>query len=100
MLDYPKPSAWNVHPSQNSTGLYKFVSWELNLNQRIQVTTRLTYDFLSWLGDCGGLKDGIFWIGSIIMHAYSAYNMNTLLLTTVFRVNPSDSNSSKFIDSS
>ena len=37
---FPKPSAWNDHPSRNSTGFYKFCSFEVKLDQRINVSTR------------------------------------------------------------
>ena len=57
-----------------------------NLVQNIKYTTRQTYDILSWLGDCGGLKDGFFGLGQIIMSAFSAYRLKTLLLSTLFRI--------------
>ena len=31
----PAPSSWNDHPSRNSTGLYKFTSLEIDLDQRV-----------------------------------------------------------------
>ena len=66
----PNPSSWNVHPSKDPNGKYKFASFDIELNLSVKVTTRSNYDFLSWLGDCGGFKDGIFAIGSIIMSAF------------------------------
>ena len=63
MSEQAKPSAWNEHPTRNATGLYKFISYEIVLDARVKVTSRQTYDILSWLGDCGGLKDGIFGLG-------------------------------------
>ena len=86
MSDLPKPSSWTDHPSRNPNGLYKFIDLNIKLSQSIRVTTRQTYDILTWLGDCGGLKDGIFGLGSIIIQAFQSYSMNTLLLTTVFRM--------------
>ena len=83
------PSAWNDHPQHNKTGLYKFSSVEINLDQRIKVTNRQSYSFLDWIGDCGGLKDGIYLIGSILMAALSSYNLDNSLLTTLFRIAPS-----------
>ena len=60
------------------------------------VTKRSTYDFLSWLGDIGGLWSSMFSLGAITMSAYSSYNMNALLLTTLFRMAPSSSNREKY----
>ena len=68
--DQPKPSAWNENLSKNPHGLYKFTSLEFSLDESILVKTRETYDVLSWLGDCGGLRDGVFWIGSVIVGIY------------------------------
>ena len=53
----PQISSWNEHPSVNATGLYKFTSIEINVNSKMKITTRNTYDILSWLGDVGGLVD-------------------------------------------
>lgn len=75
--------------SKNPLGKYKFTSLEVNVNTSIKAYTRETYDVLSWLGDCGGLRDGVIWIGSVIISAFSSYSMKNLLLTTLFRVIPS-----------
>ena len=55
----PQASAWIEHPTKNETGLYKFSSIEVNLDQRIRSVQRETYDLLSWLGDIGGLVDAL-----------------------------------------
>ena len=47
---------------------------------------------MTWLGDCGGLRDGVFWIGSVIISTFSSYSMKNLLLTTLFRIIPSNKN--------
>ena len=56
----------------------------------MEIVTRQTYDILTWLGDVGGLYDGIKGLGSIIMSAFSTYSMKTLLLTTMFRTTQSN----------
>ena len=71
LSDLAKPSSWNQNLAKNSTALYKFTSFEINLNESIKVFTRETYDVLGWLGDCGGLKGGVFLIGSVIMSTFS-----------------------------
>ena len=63
MDNFPGITSWNTHPSTDPLGKYKFTSLEIILNQDVRVTTRSTYDVLSWIGDCGGLKDGLFGLG-------------------------------------
>ena len=46
---------------------------------------RQTYDILDWLGDCGGLMDALFRLGSFIISAFTSYNVKNFLLTTLFR---------------
>ena len=89
----PKPSAWNLHPSQNENGLYKFSSLEINLDQRKYVLVRRTGDLLEWFGDLGGFKAMLFTIGSLFISSYASYNLNSLLLTTFFRMMPSQTQS-------
>ena len=50
------------------------------------------------MGDCGGLKGGVFWIGSVIMSSFSSFSMENLLLTTLFRVITSSKISNKDAD--
>ena len=52
-----------MHPTRDPNGKYKFTSFDIIINQSVKVTARSSYDFLSWLGDCGGLKDGLFGLG-------------------------------------
>ena len=65
------PSAWNDHPSRNSTGLYTFSRTEIYVDQRIKVTKRNTYDVLDWLRDCGGLTGAIFRVGAVIIALFT-----------------------------
>ena len=81
-----KPSAWNDHPSRNATGLYKFGSFEVSVDQRIQTANRSSYDILDWLRDIGGLTKAILAFGSVTISIFTTYNLNTFLLTTLFRM--------------
>ena len=50
---------------------------------------RSIYSFLNWLGDVGGLMDGLRVIGSIFMFFYTSFVANplyTYLISTVFKV--------------
>ena len=80
------PSAWTDHPSRNATGLYKFNSFQIELDQKIAVTNRAYYGILDWLRDVGGLSKAILAIGSIVVTIFTSYNLKSELLTTLFRV--------------
>ena len=41
------------------------------------------------IGDSGGLKDGLFGLGSIISYMFTAYQLKSFLLITLFRIIPS-----------
>ena len=72
----------------NATGLYKFVSVELNLDKQRLVIMRETYDVLSFLGDVGGLTDCLLLIGKIILKPFTSYSLQTFLLSGLFRMQP------------
>ena len=79
-MDVPQPSAWNEHPSKNATGLYKFSSLEFNLDLRVRIINRQTYDILSWLGDLGGLVDALYYVTQALMIPYTSYALKSSLL--------------------
>ena len=89
-MDVPQPSAWNEHPSKNATGLYKFSSIEFNLDLRVRIINRQTYDILSWLGDLGGLVDALYYVTQALMIPYTSYALRSSLLRMLFRLQPSD----------
>ena len=84
----PQSSAWLEHPTKNETGLYKFSSIEFNLDNRIGVVQRETYDLLSWLGDIGGLIDALKYAVQFIMAPYAAFSAKSTLLKSLFRMKP------------
>ena len=72
----------------NATGLYKFVSVELNLSTQKLVIMRETYDVLSWLGDIGGLTDCLIIIAKFILKPFTSFGLKTFLLSGLFRLQP------------
>ena len=50
---------------------------------------RATYSALDWLGDVGGLFDGLKIIASLLVAPISALAANDILLTQVFKFMPS-----------
>ena len=60
----PEQSAWDKFPTDdNPNGLYKFTSIHIDLEKTLIKINRETYSLLDWLGDCGGLFDGLLIIG-------------------------------------
>ena len=64
--------------------MYKYVSFELNLSPDIVQWNRQTYSFLDFLGDIGGLKDGLVLLGAIIISHSTAFNLKATLLAELF----------------
>ena len=56
---------------------------------------RKTDSFLDWLGDFGGLVEGLFFIGAILIENYSAYALESKLAWLLVRFVPS-SNQNNF----
>ena len=48
------------------------------MDREIQIHTRSIYSFFDWLGDVGGLFDGLNLIGSIVMYFYSLIHGNPI----------------------
>lgn len=81
-------SAWNVHPTVDPNGLYKFTSYEINLNQKSIVVNRSTYDILSWLGDLGGLNEALVRIVGLFLKPFTLYNLGSTMLVALFKLLP------------
>ena len=79
-------SVWIDHPTKNEFGLYKFSSIEFNLDKRIGVVQRETYDLLSWLGDLGGLIDALKYAVQFLLAPYAAFSSKSTLLRSLFRM--------------
>ena len=57
--------------------------------QEYTSSQRQIYNFLDWLGDIGGLKDGFIFMGTIVMQIYTAITgseLNSFLLRVLFKV--------------
>ena len=88
-LPPPKPSSWNVYPTrENPDGLFKYGSIEVNMSQDLSIWNRQTYSLLDYIGDLGGLLDGLKSLCAIIIAPFSTFSLQSLLLTTIFRYRP------------
>jgi len=54
----------------------------------LKVHIRKTYGLLDWLGDIGGLLDGLFFIGEILVAGFSATSLECYLASAFFWVIP------------
>ena len=64
--------------------MYNFASFWIEMDrQKIQIE-RSTYSILEWLGDVGGLYDGLLLILHYFISPLAAWTMKVMLLTKVF----------------
>lgn len=78
-------SAWTDDLIEKPNGQYKFTSMEVNLKLQEKVIMRDTYDFLSFIGDVGGLADGLLMLVSFLLSPYTSFTLRSYLLTGLFR---------------
>ena len=52
----------------------------------VQHWSRQTYSFLDFLGDLGGLKDGLIALGAVFIGPIAAFNLKATLLSELFYV--------------
>ena len=43
------------------------------------------YDFLTFLGDCGGFLGAVTWIGGTLTQYYGTVNMQNLLINRLYK---------------
>ena len=80
----PEPSVWTVWPTKVNPGsLYRLASIWLEQGLAERNTERKTYSLLEWLGDVGGLFDGLYLASLILVQPFSTYALRTVLLATV-----------------
>ena len=64
--------------------MYKFNSFWLELSFSLTTVERQTYSILEWLGDVGGLFEGLNGIGFFLVAPIATYAMRMEILTTTF----------------
>ena len=64
-------SAWNTFPTKDDPRAhYKYASVHIGLENKLTQTNRKTDSFLDWLGDVGGLLDGLHFIFGILISSF------------------------------
>ena len=86
-LDQPSYhiSAWTDDLIEKPDGKRKFSSIELNLKLKEKIIMRETYDVLTFVGDVGGLADGLLMLFSFMLSPYTSFKLRSYLLTHLFR---------------
>ena len=67
--------------------MFKINSYWIELDTSLTKIERQTYGFLDWLGDVGGLLDGLRIIGSVLVAPIAAFSLRIELLAAVFPAN-------------
>ena len=76
-----KPSSYNKWPSYDQPdNRYKISSVVIVMDQDISQIERATYSGLDWLGDVGGLFDGMRIIGGFIVYPVAAFSLKAELV--------------------
>lgn len=90
----PRPSSWSNFPTpEKPFNKYKFNSVKIYFNQDQLMINRQTYSLLEWLGDIGGLFDGLRIIGGVFIAPISSFALDSFLLSSLFRSRKSQSGS-------
>ena len=78
---------------------YKVIGIWLTFGQSVRVTERQTYDFLVWLGDIGGLNQGLLLIAHLLVSPVSTFALRLQLMSLAKSqksIEGADSNTIKF----
>ena len=75
-----------IWPTKEKPDLYAFSYYFIELDQKVTTIERTTYSFLEWLGDVGGLFDGLKLFIRLLTGPAAAFAMKIELLKHVFNV--------------
>ena len=71
-------SSWTKFPSVSDPfAKFKYYSFHPNLDSNLKKTNRKTESLLDWMGDCGGLYDGLNLIVGSFLDFYQVYIFNS-----------------------
>ena len=60
------------------------------MNQDVKKHNRETYSFLDWVGDCGGLFDGLINFGNLLINPLAVYTLQTKLASLIVNFRSSE----------
>ena len=90
-LGLPAPSSKKNWPTKQDPSKYKINSLWLELKLQKTKYERATYNLLEWLGDVGGLFDGLNIIFGFILWPASVFSLRAEVLSQVFRLSSNTS---------
>ena len=79
---------------ENPDAAYKFVSLWFELSQSLITTERKTYSILEWIGDVGGLFDGLMIIASNLITPFATLTLQFALFTSAKTTDAKSNNTS------
>ena len=74
---------------------YYYFHAQVNLNKSLRQIRRKTDSLLDWLGDWGGLMDGLHFIGDLFIHFYQEYALKASLVSLLINFSPSSKTGAK-----
>ena len=80
-----RSTKFNVWPTKDDPKVYKFNGFWIELRQYRTTIERQTYNVLEWVGDIGGLYDGLIIIARQLVSPFAAFALNSQLLSHVFK---------------
>ena len=76
-----KDSSWKYFPTEdNPFGKYKYYSFHPKLDPDLKKINRKTDSLLEWMGDVGGLYDGLSLIVKHLIDFYQVYFLKSQLV--------------------
>ena len=77
------------YPTPEEPGLrYKFIGLYFTVSKDLIEINRQTYSLLDWMGDIGGLIDGLFLLTDLFMAPLSRLALQSFIMTSLVRVYP------------
>ena len=90
------PSSMNKIPTEaEPNNRYIFTSLHFGQGKDLRAINRKTYNLLDWLGDWGGLLDGLKMIANIFVTPLTTLALKANLFEMFARVKPPQENSSQ-----
>ena len=84
-----QPSIYGKWPTPENPNMFKINSFWIEHDSSLTTIERQTYSFLDWLGDVGGLLDGLKLFASFLVAPIAAFSMRAELLSAAFPDNKS-----------
>ena len=76
---------YRIWPTRDNQRIYKFNSYWFELRQEKRITERQTYNMLEWVGDVGGLFDGLVLICRLFVAPLATLTLKLELLKEIFK---------------